>query len=94
MKIRIENGVTIISTGDATGGKKNKNGYTGVHYYAPSDCFRADINYKCKKYSLGFSKDIIELANLRKEAEQAIKDGTFEEWFETLKRSRTRKKWK
>lgn len=80
MKTRIENGITIISTGDATGGKKNKNGYTGINYDKRNKKHRAEINYKKKKYHLGYSHDVNELILIRKEAEQHVKDGTFEQW--------------
>ena len=85
MEIRIENGTTIISTGDAKGGKKNKNGYTGIHFDNRSQKYRAEINYKRKKYHLGYSLNVAELIDIRKEAEFHVKNGEFEDWYRLRK---------
>ena len=85
LKTRIENGVTIISTGDSKGGKKNKNGYTGIHFDKRNDKYRAEINYKTKKYHLGYSHSIDELIEVRKEAEHHVKSGEFEAWYRLRK---------
>ena len=85
LKFRIENGITIISTGDAEGGKKNKHGHTGIYYNSRRDVLRAEITYKNKKYHLGYSNDIDALVLLRREAEIHVKNGSFLEWFELRK---------
>lgn len=85
MKIRIENGITIISTGDKTGGKKNKNGYTGIHFDKRNQKYRAEINHKRKKYHLGYSLNIDELIEIRKEAEFHVKNGDFDSWYRLRK---------
>jgi len=91
LKIRIENGTTIISTGDATGGKKNKHGCTGIQFDKRSQKHRAEISYNKKKYHLGYSTDIDELIAIRKEAEFHVKNGEFEAWFR-LKKGRWNEK--
>lgn len=88
MKTKIENGITIISTGDATGGKKNKNGYPGIHKYGRMNQYRAEINYKRKKYLLGYSEDVSELIELRKEAELHVKHGDFIDWYNIMRGKR------
>ena len=85
LNIRIENGMTIISTGDAKGGKKNKHGYTGINYDNKNKKYRAEINYKRKKYHLGYSHSIDELVQIRKEAEYHVKSGEFEAWYRLRK---------
>jgi len=85
LKIRIENGTTIISTGDAKGGKKNKNGYTGIHFDNRSQKYRAEISYKRKKYHLGYSLNVDELIEIRKEAEFHAKNGDFADWYRLRK---------
>lgn len=85
METRIENGITIISTGDAKGGKKNKNGYTGIHFDKRSQKHRAEINYKRKKYHLGYSTNIEDLIAIRKEAEFHVKNGQFIDWYTSRK---------
>ena len=81
LKRQIIKGATVISTGDATGGKKNKNGYAGIHFDNRSKKYRAEINHKRKKYHLGYSLDIDELIELRKEAEMHVKHGDFIDWY-------------
>lgn len=85
LKFKIDNGITIISTGDASGGKKNKNGYAGIHYDKRSGKYRAEINHKRKKYFLGYSDSIPELIEIRKEAELHIKHGDFIDWYNLRK---------
>ena len=91
LNIRIENGMTIISTGDAKGGKKNKNGYTGINYDKRNKKYRAEINYKRQKYHLGYSHSIDELIEIRKEAEYHVKSGEFEDWYRLRKGMRNGK---
>ncbi len=81
MNIRIINGVTIISTGDSTGGKKNKHGHAGINFDKRSQKFRAEINHKRKKWHLGYALTVEEAVVLRKEAEIHVKQGNFIEWY-------------
>ncbi len=92
LKIRIENGTTIISTGDAKGGKKNKHGYTGINFDKRLEKYRAEINYKRKKYHLGYSLNVDELIEIRKEAEFHVKNGDFEDWYRLKKGMRNEKR--
>lgn len=88
MKIIIENGATIIKTGDANGGVKNKHNQAGVSTHYSSNGivrYRAEIQINKKKYFLGLRDTLEEAKTLRKEAEANIQEGTFHEWFEKLK---------
>lgn len=84
MKIRIENGVTIISTGDSVGGAKNKNNSKGVSQHkTPSGIkYRAEITYKHKKYCIAICDTVEEAAALWNEADRQRNEGTFPEWIE------------
>lgn len=86
MKIRIENGMTIISTGDAVGGTKNKNNQAGVSQQHTSSGikYRAEIIYKHHKYFLGSFGTSEEAAQRRTEAEKQVKAGTYLEWYANL----------
>lgn len=86
MKIRIENGITIISTGDATGGQKNKTGATGVTYYKDINRYRSELTYKYKKYLLGFFDNLEAAKQIREEAEAQRAAGNFLEWYATLEK--------
>ena len=81
LKTTIKNGITIISTGDSTGGKKNKHGYPGINFDKKLKKFRAEINHKRKKYHLGYAMTIEEAIILRKEAETHMKQGNFIDWY-------------
>ena len=83
MKTRIENGMTIISTGDAKGGKKNMHGHAGINFDKKLKKYRAEINHKRKKYHLGYSTNIDDLIAIRKEAEFHVKNGDFIEWYDS-----------
>lgn len=85
MNFRIEQGITIISTGDAKGGKTNKHGYTGINFDKKLKKYRAEINHKKKKYHLGYSLNIDELVERRKEAEMHVKNGDFITWYHLKK---------
>lgn len=84
MKITIENGVTIINTGDAIGGLKNKNGYAGVHYLSKAGKYVAKIYIGKKPYTLGQYVNVNDAIAIRQEAERQKAAGSFLEWFETL----------
>ena len=85
-KIEIENGVTIIHTGDSTGGLKNKTGFRGITHYKNIGKYRAEITLKKKKYCLGFFDNMESAKNLRLEAEKHKDQGDFHEWFKTLEK--------
>lgn len=84
MKISIENGVTIIDTGDAEGGIKTVSGHTGVVWQKGRNSYRAEIYIGKKRYHLGQSENIEDMIALRLEAEKHRKAGTFDTWFPTL----------
>ena len=86
MDVRIENGVTIISTGDAKGGLKNKTGHTGITYYKKLNRYRSELTLKHKKYLLGFYDNIDDAVAIRKEAERQREKGTFIEWYNTIEK--------
>lgn len=88
MKIRIENGMTIISTGDPHGGQKNKYNQLGISlYYSSSGTvkYRAEITVSKRKYYLGLRDTLEEASALRQEADKQVESGTFAEWFRDLK---------
>ena len=80
----IKNGVTIIKTGDATGGLKNKSGFRGVTYYKDIKKYRAEITLNRKKYCLGFFDSLEHAKKIRLEAESHKASEDFLEWFDTL----------
>lgn len=86
MNVRIENGVTIISTGDAKGGQKNRTGHVGITYYEKQERYRSELTYRYKKYLLGFYTNINDAVAIRKEAERQKEKGTFLEWYNTLEK--------
>lgn len=73
MKIRIENGITIITTQDPVGGLKNKNGFRGIQRYG--DRYRADITVSYVKYSLGIFSDFETAKKARLVAEKKKRRG-------------------
>lgn len=95
LKIRIENGMTIISTGDAYGGPKNKHHRMGVYKQytsAGTEKYRSEIQVNRIKYFLGYCNTVDEAASLRKIAEKKIEEGTFIEWFEEKRKNSTKNK--
>lgn len=91
--ITIENGVTIINTGDAIGGLKNKTGFTGLHYLEDVGLYVAKIHVKKKYYHLGRHEKLEDAIAVRKEAEKHRANGTLEAWLKTQNfSSRKRKK--
>ena len=90
MDVRIENGITIISTGDAVGGLKNKTGHRGITYYERKNKYRAEITLKHKKYLLGFYTNLEDAVAIRKEAERQKEKDTFVEWYNTLEKYKSR----
>ncbi len=84
MVIKIEKGVTIIDTGDAVGGVKNKTGHTGITYKPEGNVYRASIFIKKKRYHLGDFSNIADAVAIRSEAEKHRASGNFLKWFDTL----------
>lgn len=96
MEVIIKNGVTIIKTGDANGGVKNKHEQSGVSmYYQPNGVvkYRAEIQTMRKKHYLGIRDTVEEAVALRQEAEKQIANGTFAEWVKHIKHPTTRSKY-
>lgn len=77
LKIRIENGVTIISTGLRK--------QPGIYEVNSTKKYKASIGFNNKYYHIGFSDDYEELVLLRREAEIHVRNGSFLEWFELRK---------
>ena len=97
MKVIIKNGVTIIKTGDANGGVKNKHEQSGVSmYYQPNGAvkYRAEIQTMRKKHYLGIRDTVEEAVALRQEAEKQIANGTFAEWVKHIKHPTAKSKYK
>lgn len=84
MQITIKNGVTIINTGDPTGGLKNQSGHVGVGYDAKGKVYIAKIHLSKKYHYLGRFKDIKDAIAIRKEAERQREKGTLLDWLATL----------
>lgn len=91
MNIEIKNGVTIIATGNATGGLKNKTGVVGVTYYSRDNKYRAELTIKRRKYLLGFFDKLEDAKAIRYEAEKQRKAGTFLEWYGNIEKYRFQK---
>ena len=88
MKIIIENGATIIKTGDAVGGIKNKYNKTGVSKHIEPNGkikYRAVIQFNKKTYYLGIRNTPDEAYLLRLEAEKSLNNGNFIEWYEKMR---------
>lgn len=97
MEVIIKNGVTIIKTGDANGGVKNKHDQTGISmYYQPNGVvkYKAEIQTMRKKHYLGIRDTVEEAVALRQEAEKQIANGTFDKWVTHIKHPTTRSKYK
>lgn len=91
MKIKIEYGTTVISTGDAAGGNKNKNGHPGIHLDRRTGKYRAQIDYQRRRYHLGYSNNIEELIAIRQEADLHVEHGDFLDWIRQRKARRGKK---
>ena len=75
MKIIIQNGATIIKTGDPNGGVKNKYNKPGVSKHIGHNDkiqYRAEIQVNKKTYYLGLRNTPEEAHELRLEAEKAL----------------------
>lgn len=94
MKIIIQNGATIIKTGDPNGGVKNKYNKIGVSKYIGHSKikYRAEIQVNKKTYYLGLRSTPEEAHELRLEADKALENGTFDKWFKELKQKSIKNK--
>lgn len=95
MKIIIENGATIIKTGDPNGGVKNKYNKTGVSKHIGHNGeikYRAEIQVNRKTYYLGLRNTPEEASELRHAAEKQLENGTFDIWIKELKQKTIRNK--
>ena len=83
MNIRIENGITIISTGKRTGERVNKHGQHGVsmEVIKGETFYKAEMQVNNVKYYLGRYETVEEAIAIRKEADIHVMDGTIHEWI-------------
>ena len=81
LKIRIKNGVTIISTGVASSGKKNMHGHPGITYVKRTNKYRAELTYKKRRYHLGYFFTVEDAVAFRKIAEEHVEQGSFTDWY-------------
>lgn len=84
MKIRIEDGKTIISTGVKADAIKNKTGVQGLTYREESNTYTLAIVHNGKKYHIGNYSTIEEGKSMRKKADEYIENGTFLQWVNDL----------
>lgn len=90
MQRTIRNGITIISTGETNGIKPfNKWGEYGISFYPPSGGYRADLQYKYRKYGLGLFKDVETAKKARIVAQHKLDEGIFLEWHKTKPHGRS-----
>ena len=88
MKIRIEDGRTIISTGVGNDVVRNKTGVRGLSYREDMKCFTLAITVDGKKYHIGNYDTLEEGKAMRKLADEMIANGTFQDWLHDLKMKR------
>lgn len=65
--------------------------YNGVIYVVSKDAYRAGISYRGKNYQLLQSKKIDDCIAIRKEAETAIENGNFLEWYKNQRQTARKK---
>lgn len=88
MRIRIEDGKTIISTGVGNDAVRNKTGVKGLTRNEGLNCYCLQLVYKGKKYHIGNYDTIEEGKSMRELAEEMIANGTFIDWHKTLRMNR------
>lgn len=88
MKIRIEDGKTIISTGIGNDVVRNKTGVRGLSWRESLNCYCLQLVYKGKKYHIGNYDTIEEGKAMRKLADEMIANGTFQDWLHDLRMKR------
>ena len=90
MQRTIRNGITIISTGETNGLKPfNKHGSHGISFYAKTNSYKVDMQYKYKKFNIGSFKDVETARRARQVAQYKVEDGTFPEWHKTRPHGRS-----
>ena len=63
----------------------NTSGVQGVSWEKRLNKWHVYIGYKNNRANLGFYEDLKDAVNIRKKGIEAIKEGTFEEFYETLR---------
>lgn len=81
----IRNGETKIHALNGTLNSNNTSGYKGVIWNRQRNKWTARIKYNYKSYHLWHSDNLYECISVRKEAENAIKEGRFMEYISKLK---------
>lgn len=88
MKIRIEDGKTIISTGVKADAIRNKTGVKGMNFNKESGTYTLSVVHHGKKYHIGNYSTIEEGKAMRKKCDKYIEDGIFEQWVNDLPKKR------
>jgi hypothetical protein len=88
MKIRIEDGKTIISTGVGNDAVRNKTGVRGLSYRESLNCYTLAIVVDGRKYHIGNYDTVEEGKAMRKIADEMIANGTFHDWHKNLRMKR------
>lgn len=88
MKIRIEDGKTIISTGVGSDAVRNKTGVRGLTWNEGLNCYCLQLVHKGKKYHIGNYDTIAEGKAMREIADEMIANGTFPDWHKNLRMKR------
>ncbi len=63
----------------------NTSGCQGVSWSRSANKWHVFVGYQCYRANLGFIENLDDAINLRNRAEEAIKDGTFEDFYYQLK---------
>lgn len=94
MKIRIENGITIISTGLGSDDTKNKHKVKGLTYRESEKKYILAVVVDGIKYHIANFDTIEDAIPVRKEIDNHLEDGTFKEWIKEWKKTkRSRNKY-
>ena len=88
MKIRIEDGKTIISTGVGNDAVRNKTGVRGLSWRESLNCYVLAFTVDGKKYHIGNYDTIEEGKSMRELADEMIANGTFHDWHKSLRMKR------
>lgn len=88
MKRTFKQGVTVLSLEGAGDTPKSATGHQGVHKHEKG------VGYyvRWSRTYIGTYPTFEEAVAIRKEAEEHVRNGTFEAWVKDLKRQRRRKK--
>lgn len=80
---RIENGVTILTTGRSGNKVTNQFGTPGVNYMKREKKYRVDIGIKKRKYFVGFFDSYDFALKVRKLAEIKRDEERLQEWLDS-----------